>query len=319
MLPNSNGRATRASSSRGRTAEQRNDGKDNENEESDQDQVAGNVPPVDAQAQAAAPPAAAPQAQAAAPPAAAPQAQAGALPPAPMPPPDQVVLSRAAVQQLFVPQSEKISSLVKRIVTLAHGNFSAWHKALNGIAYYRRWDKSRVMNTNYTWDQIEEDDPHLNQQRRDAFWVLTSSMPHGTDFYHLQTGIEEGDANELYKKVIRIFLAKNPQNRGELRKQFYNLSMASTKLDVSRFAAKVVQTAGDLQKIGAQLEDDETVTRFLDGLSKKFDDIVTVERVAKNDFDTTLTNVIEYANTNKLMSYRETSTHGYHHMESLNA
>ena len=302
MLPNSNGRATRASSSRGRTAEQRNDEKDNENEESDQDQVAGNVPPVDAQAQAAAHPAAAPQ------------AQAGALPPAPMPPPDQVVLSRAAVQQLFVPQSEKISSLVKRIVTLAHGNFSAWHKALNGIAYYRRWDKSRVMNTNYTWDQIEEDDPHLNQQRRDAFWVLTSSMPHGTDFYHLQTGIEEGDANELYKKVIRIFLAKNPQNRGELRKQFYNLSMASTKLDVSRFAAKVVQTAGDLQKIGAQLEDDETVTRFLDGLSKKFDDIVTVERVAKNDFDTTLTNVIEYANTNKLMSYRETSTHGYHHM-----
>ena len=76
----------------------------------------------------------------------------------------------------------------------------------------------------------------------------------------------------------------------------------------------MVQTAGDLQKIGARLEDDETVTCFLDGLSKKFDDIVTVERVAKNDFDTTLTNVIEYANTNKLMSYRETSTHGYHHM-----
>jgi hypothetical protein len=122
-------------------------------------------------------------------------------------------------------------------VTLTHGNFAAWLKALNGIAYYRRWDKSRLMNTNFTWDQVEEDDPISNQQRRDAFWVLTSSMPHGTDFYHLQTGVEEGDANELYKKVIRIFLAKNPHNRGALRKQFYNLSMASTKLDVSRFAA----------------------------------------------------------------------------------
>ena len=287
MLPNSNGRETR-SSTRGR--EPRNeDSKEvvDPNEESkvvNQDQL---DPPADAlssagsQAQAAAQTAAAAQvqAQAAAQAGAAAQTQAQAVaspsasmpPPAARPPANQVVLSPAAVQQLFSPQGEKISSLVKRIVALTHGNFAAWLKALNGIAYYRRWDKSRLMNTNFTWDQVEEDDPISNQQRRDAFWVLTSSMPHGTDFYHLQTrqtGVEEGDANELYKKVIRIFLAKNPHNRGALRKQFYNLSMASTKLDVSRFAAKVVQTAGDLQKIGARLEDDETVTCFLDGLSK---------------------------------------------------
>jgi hypothetical protein len=116
------------------------------------------------------------QAQAAAQSAAAAQIQAQAVaspsasmpPPAARPPANQVVLSPAAIQQLFSPQGEKISSLVKRIVTLTHGNFAAWLKALNGIAYHRRWDKSRLMNTNFTWDQVEEDDPISNQQRRDA-------------------------------------------------------------------------------------------------------------------------------------------------------
>ena len=128
MLPNSSGRATRSSSSRDRDAQlQRNEESKSDNEESDQeDQVAGDVPPADAQAQAAAPPAAAPQ------------AQAGALPPAPMPPPDQVVLSRAAVQQLFAPSSKRENQLSgqedrdtcsRKFFSLAQG--SQWHCILS--------------------------------------------------------------------------------------------------------------------------------------------------------------------------------------------
>ena len=90
--------------------------------------------------------------------------------------------------------------------------------------------------------------------------------------------------------------------------------MASTKLDVSRFAAKVVESATELRKIGATVEDDEINTVFLDGLSRKFYDIVTVETVADNDFDTMLSNVILHAKRHKLMNYRETSSHGYHHL-----
>ena len=193
MLPNSNGRETR-SSTRGR--DPRNEeskevvDQTEESKEIIQDQQAQAA--AEAQAQAAAEAQAQADAQADAQAAVqaqaqaavqAVQAQAVAPPSAPMPPPaarppsNQVVLSPAAVQQLFSPQGEKISSLVKRIVTLTHGNFAAWLKALNGIAYYRRWDKSRLMNTNFTWDQVEEDDPISNQQRRDAFWVLTSSIP----------------------------------------------------------------------------------------------------------------------------------------------
>ena len=90
--------------------------------------------------------------------------------------------------------------------------------------------------------------------------------------------------------------------------------MGSTRLNITRFAAKIIQATIDLREIGAQVDDDEVVTRFLDGLAKKFDPIVTVERVAKHDFDTTLTEVIGYATTNKLLEYRETATHGYNHM-----
>ena len=196
------------------------------------------------------------------------------------------------------------------MATLQHGK----KQLIDEIAYYRRWNRTRLLNVNFTWDKQEEEDLLINQQRRDAFWVLTNSMPPGTDFYHLRTGVTHGDANDLYKKVIRIFLAKNPQNRGELRRQFHSLTMASTRLDVSRFAAKVVESASELRKIGAKVDDDEINACFLDGLSKKFDDIVTVETVAENDFDTMLTNVILHAKRNKLLSYRETSSHAYHHM-----
>jgi hypothetical protein len=89
------------------------------NEQDQQDQSAVALPLAGSQDQAAAPSVAVAQDQ----------AQAVALPsdsmppPAPRPPNDQVVLSQATVRQIFSPQSEKISSLIKKIVTLAHGNF----------------------------------------------------------------------------------------------------------------------------------------------------------------------------------------------------
>ena len=49
-----------------------------------------------------------------------------------------------------------------------------------------------------------------------------------------------------------------------------------TKLNVTTFAnLKVVQVAEDLEAVGGKLDQDEVVTRFLDGLSRKFDTIVT--------------------------------------------
>jgi hypothetical protein len=91
--------------------------------------------------------------------------------------------------------------------------------------------------------------------------------------------------------------------------------MASTKLNVTKFAAKVVQLAEDLEAVGGKLDQDEVVTRFLSGLSKKFDQIVTVENVSKNPFDTTLKNVISFADDNNLLEYRETSVRTLSHGE----
>ena len=117
---------------------------------------------------------------------------------------------------------QQIHTLLKNIVKLTHNNFAAWLKAIHDIAYFRRWDRTRLLNEDYTWDFKEEENQVANGQRRDAYWVLTNSMPYGTDFNYLQTGIRQGDANALYKKVLKVFRQKSSQNRAELRKQFYN-------------------------------------------------------------------------------------------------
>ena len=126
--------------------------------------------------------------------------------------------------------------------------------------------------------------------------------------------MKRGDAHALYTKIHKLFLEATAKNRGKIREEFYQLSMASTKLNVSKFAAKVVQLAEDLEAVGGKLDQDEVVTRFLSGLSKKFDQIVTVENVSKNPFDTTLKNVVSFTDDNNLLEYRETSVHGHYHM-----
>ena len=329
MPPKRKGRSRSSSRSRPQSAdqpeiEQEEEKKDPIHQEEDQEEE--EEPPQDVPLQAAQVAAGAmPQVAFAPPPPAVVFAplQAG-LPPeqeqAPgAPPAFQGMAARQRAPYIYHVPTEKISTLTKNIVKLAHGNFAAWNKAIDEIAYYRKWDKTRLLNENFTWDQVEEQDPIANQQRRDAYWVLTCSMPVGSDFYHLRTGIQKGDANALYKKVIKLFLAKNAQNRGELRKQFNSITMASTRLDVSRFAAKVVETATELRKIGGTVDDDEINTVFLDGLSRRFHDIVTVETVAENDFDTMLSNILLYANKHKLTTYRETSNHAYHHLAQEDA
>ena len=204
-----------------------------------------------------------------------------------------------------------ITTLEKKLVTLTHGGFTAWHSALQDIAYYRNWDGSVL---NQPWNGQEETNAVLNQQRRDAYWVIMNTIPLGTDYHHLATGVTRGDANGLYKKIYKLFLESTAANRGEIRKKFYDLSMASTKLNVTKFAAKVVQVAQDLEAVGGRLDTDEVVTRFLDGLSKKFEPIVTVENTQHNSFEDTLTNVVKFAQKNKLLEYRETSVHGHYHL-----
>ena len=179
------------------------------------------------------------------------------------------------------------------------------------IAYFRNWADCVL---HVPWDGREEANQAINQQRRDAYWVLKNSIPLRTDYHHLATGLKRGDAHALYTKIHKLFLKATAKNRGKIRKEFYNLSMASTKLNVTKFAAKVVQLAEDLEAVGGKLDQDEVVTRFLNGLAKKFDQIVTVENVSKNPFDTTLKNVVSFADDNNLLEYRETSVHGHYHM-----
>ena len=204
-----------------------------------------------------------------------------------------------------------IATLEKKLVILTHGNFTEWHTCLQDIAYYRNWADAVLHSP---WNGREETNEVLNQQRRDAYWVIKNTIPTRTDYHHLATGVTRGDAHALYTKIYRLFLKPTATNRGEIRKQFYALSMASTKLNVTKFAAKVVQVAEDLEAVGGKLDKDEVVTRFLDGLSKKFDQIVTVENVSSNPFDITLENVVNFAKTNNILEYRETSVHGHYHM-----
>ena len=170
-----------------------------------------------------------------------------------------------------------ISTLDKKLVILTHGNFTEWHACIQDIAYFRNWADCVL---HAPWDGREEANQAINQQRRDAYWVLKNSIPLRTDYHHLAIGLKRGDAHALYTKIHKLFL-EAPKNRGKIRKEFYNLSMASTKLNVTKFAAKVVQLAEDLEAVGGKLDQDEVVTRFLNGLSKKFDQIVTVENVSK--------------------------------------
>ena len=161
-----------------------------------------------------------------------------------------------------------ISTLDKKLVILTHGNFTEWHACIQDIAYFRNWADCVL---NVPWDGREEANQAINQQRRDAYWVLKNSIPLRTDYHHLATGLKRGDAHALYTKIHKLFLKATAKNRGKIRKEFYNLSMASTKLNVTKFAAKVVQLAEDLEAVGGKLDQDEVVTRFLSGLSKKFD------------------------------------------------
>ena len=204
-----------------------------------------------------------------------------------------------------------ISTLDKKLVILTHGNFTEWHACIQDIAYFRNWADCVLHSP---WNGREEANQAINQQRRDAYWVLKNSIPLRTDYHHLAIGLRRGDAHALYTKIHKLFLEATAKNRGKIREEFYQLSMASTKLNVTKFAAKVVQLAEDLEAVGGKLDQDEVVTRFLSGLSKKFDQIVTVENVSKNPFDITLKNVVSFADDNNLLEYRETSVHGHYHM-----
>ena len=233
----------------------------------------------------------------------------------------QVPLQQVPQQQQPLPAGlprlipeKKIETLIKQIVVLTHNNYSAWDKCIEDIAYYRCWNRNRLLNKEFTWDKKEEADAYDNLQRRDAYWVLKTSIPPGSDYYHLITGVTRGDANALYKKIKEIFQANTASDKEVLKQKFYQLSMASTKLDVARFASKVVEVATELEEVNSQLDENEITTRFLNGLSRKFEQIVTVETVAENNFETTLKNVINHAKKNKLLFYRETSTHAHHYM-----
>ena len=155
MPPKRKGRSRSSSRSRPQSAdqpeiEQEEEKKDPIHQEEDQEEE--EEPPQDVPLQAAQVAAGAmPQVAFAPPPPAVVFAplQAG-LPPeqeqAPgAPPAFQGMAARQRAPYIYHVPTEKISTLTKNIVKLAHGNFAAWNKAIDEIAYYRKWDKMSVV------------------------------------------------------------------------------------------------------------------------------------------------------------------------------
>jgi hypothetical protein len=196
----------------------------------------------------------------------------------------------------------KLAELVKGAVKLSSENFMKWRSCIEDIAYFRDWEEHSAFQE---WDGVEEDDDQERKVRKEAYWVLSQTMPVGSEYHHLKTGIKPGDAAALNSKVLSVFMSKTAANKGGLRKEFVNLSMISTRLPVSHFASLVNEHATKLKAVGETICDDEIKTVFLSGLPKSFSDIVTTCRNSSDNYANTYTKVIEHARLNGLLQFRE--------------
>ena len=142
----------------------------------------------------------------------------------------------------------KIGDISKGLIVLTRNNFISWKNEFERVKYLRNWADHGILDCDTKWDGIEEKDEEARNLRKECYFLLTRSMPEGSDYYHLLTGLKIGDANAIWRRITGIFQAKDNGSISTKRKEFHTLSMANTRLNVTKFASKVLETASLLLK-----------------------------------------------------------------------
>ena len=202
----------------------------------------------------------------------------------------------------------KFESLVKQLIILKRDNFPSWRKLIMNMAYFLEWDpawSNTGPNPADHWDGQEEDDPNEKRSRKEAFMAMSASMPPSSEFHHLLSGVRRGDANQIWRNVSNIFLPGDTANVGTMRTEFHTLSMAKTRMNVSNYAAMVTVKAEQLGIVGEQVSDTDKKNVLLDGLSKHFATIVTLQRNNNDNYNLTHMKVISFAKKENLLEVRD--------------
>lgn len=202
----------------------------------------------------------------------------------------------------------KFESLVKQLIILKRDNFPSWRKLIMNMAYFLEWDPAWANignNPGDHWDGQEEDDHNEKRSRKEAFMAMSASMPPSSEFHHLLSGVRRGDANQIWRNVSNIFLPGDTANIGTMRTEFHTLSMAKTRMNVSNYAAMVTVKAEQLGIVGEQVSDTDKKNVLLDGLSKHFATIVTLQRNNTDNYNLTHMKVISFAKKENLLEVRD--------------
>ena len=202
----------------------------------------------------------------------------------------------------------KFESLVKQLIILKRDNFPSWRKLIKNMAYFLEWDpawENMGPNPGDHWDGQEEDDHNERRSRKEAFMAMSASMPPSSEFHHLLSGVRRGDANQIWRNVSNIFLPGDTANVGTMRTEFHTLSMAKTRMNVSNYAAMVTVKAEQLGIVGEQVSDTDKKNVLLDGLSKHFATIVTLQRNNNDNYNLTHMKVIRFAKKENLLEVRD--------------
>lgn len=176
------------------------------------------------------------------------------------------------------------------------------------MAYFLEWDpawENMGPNPEDHWDGNEEEDYNARRSRKEAFMAMSASMPPSSEFHHLLSGVRRGDANQIWRNVSNIFLPGDTANIGTMRTEFHTLSMAKTRMNVSNYAAMVTVKAEQLGIVGEQVSDTDKKNVLLDGLSKHFATIVTLQRNNNDDYNQTHMKVISFAKKENLLEVRD--------------
>ena len=187
----------------------------------------------------------------------------------------------------------------------------SWKKVIENFEYFRDWTPEWKVLTEAKedyWDGVEEDDPEVKRSRKEAYMALYSSIPTSSSYHHLLSGVRRGDANQIWRNVTQIFMPGDTANKGTLRTELHTMSMASTRYNVSNFGAAVNIKVEQLALVGENVSDADKKNVFLDGLSKHFSFIVTLQRNNNDDYNKTHAKVIAHAKKENLLDVRERHT-----------
>jgi hypothetical protein len=214
----------------------------------------------------------------------------------------------AAVAAAPAHKDYKFETLAKGLITLDSNNYMSWKKVIENFEYFRDWTPEWKVLTEAQgdyWDGVEEDDPEVKRSRKEAYMALYSSIPTSSAYHHLLSGVRRGDANQIWRNVTQIFMPGDTANKGTLRTELHTMSMASTRFNVSNFGAAVNVKAEQLALVGEIVSDADKKNVFLDGLSKHFSFIVTLQRNNNDDYNKTHAKVIAHAKKENLLDVRD--------------